>query len=164
MTLTTPHPRVDPADPPALAAETVMMTDAYVQIGDANLSCVGMEVALEPENKPIEQTTFCGVRDYPGPVKWHFKAKLAQSWSPGATHQTLRAALTEYAADGTPVTFRVRSHKSRPISATNPSFEGAMIPQPYTIFGGAAGAGSEVDIDWIMDGEPAEVTTPSTEP
>jgi hypothetical protein len=155
--LDAPAGRADPVEPDATP---VMMTDAYVEIGAANLSCLGMEVSIEPENKPIELTTFCGVKDYPGPVKWHFKAKLAQSFDTGATHETLKAALSAYAADGTPVAFRVRAYKSRAVSATNPSFEGTMIPQPYTVFGGAAGAASEVDIDWIMDEAPTEVTTP----
>lgn len=149
------------ADPVAPDATPVMMTDAYVEIGAANLSCLGLEVAIEAENKPIEQQTFCGVRDYPGPTKLHFKAKLAQSFDAGATHETLKAALAAYAADGTPCAFRVRAYKGRPVSATNPSFEGTMIPQPYNVFGGAAGSASEVDIDWILDGPYTEVTTPA---
>lgn len=148
------------ADPTPVEAQPVMMTDAYVEIGGANLTCLGLEVSVEPENKPIEQQTFCGVRDYPGPTKWHFKAKLAQSFDAGATHETLKAALAAYAADGSPVVFRTRAYASRPVSATNPSFESEAIPQPYTVFGGAAGSASEVDIDWIMTGPPSEVTTP----
>jgi hypothetical protein len=147
-------------DPVAPVATPVMMTDAYVEIGGANLSCLGMEVSLEPENKPIELTTFCGVQDYPGPTKWHMKAKLAQSFDAGATDDTLAASLDAFAADGTPCSFRVRAYKSRPVSATNPSFEGECIPQPYTVFGGAAGAASEVDLDWIMTEAPTRVTTP----
>jgi hypothetical protein len=147
----------DPAPPDAVP---VMMTDAYVEIGGANLSCLGLEVSIEPENKPIEQTTFCGVQDYPGPIKWHFKAKLAQSFSVGATDETLTAALDAYAADGSPCPFRVRARKSAPVDATNPSFEGSVIPQAYTIFGGAAGAASEVDIDWICSAPPTRVIVP----
>ena len=73
-----PAPTVltDPAPP--TASTPVMMTDAYIEIGTANLSCLGIEISIEPENKPIELTTFCGVKDYPGPTKWHFKAKLVQ--------------------------------------------------------------------------------------
>lgn len=148
------------ADPVAPDAIPVMMTDAYVEIGTANLSCLGLEVSIEPENKPIELQTFCGVTDWPGPVKWHFKAKLAQSFSAGATDETLQGALDAYAADGTVCPFKVRAYKSRPVATDNPSFEGTMVPQPYTLFGGAAGAASEIDIDWILDSPPSRVTTP----
>ena len=149
-------------DPVAVEGVPVIMTDAYVEIGTANLSCLGEEVSIEPENKPVELVTFCGVKDYPGPVKWHFKAKLVQSFTIGATHDTLKAALDGYATDGTPVPFRVRAYKSKAVGADNPSFEGTMIPQPYTLFGGTAGSASEVDIDWIMDAEPDIVTVAGT--
>jgi hypothetical protein len=155
------NPRVLP-DPAPVVATPVFMTDAYVEIDGANLSCLGLEVSIEPENKPIEQTTFCGVKDYPGPVKWHFKAKLAQSFSTGATDETLTAALDAYAADGSACAFKVRPYKSRPVAADNPSFEGTAIPQPYILFGGAAGSASEVDIDWIMDAAPTRVTVPAS--
>jgi hypothetical protein len=148
-----PSPRIDPTPPDAVP---VMMTDAYVEIGGANLSCLGLEVSIEPELKPIEQTTFCGVKDYPGPSKWHFKAKLAQSFSAGATDETLQAALAAYKADGTPCDISVRPTKAV-ASPTNPSFETSAIPQDYTVFGGAAGAASEVDIDWICDA-PTRIT------
>lgn len=146
-------------DPVPVEASPVIMTDAYVQIGTANLSCLGESVSIEPENKPVELTTFCGVKDYPGPVKWHFKAKLVQSFDAGATNDTLYSALQAYEAAGTLVPFRVRAYKSRPVSTTNPSFEGNAIPQPYTLFGGDAGNVSEVDLDWIMDAPPDIVTT-----
>src|SRR5215471_2312578 len=155
-----PTPNIgDPGDKPETTAQPVIMLDAYVEIGAKNLSCLGMEVSIEPENKPIELTTFCGVFDFPGPVKWHFKAKLAQSFDTGGTDETLQAALDAFAADGSAVAFKVRPYKSRPISATNPSIEGNAIPQPYTIFGGAAGDVSEVDIDWILNAPPTRDIT-----
>jgi len=128
-------PEVNPlADPAAPTATPVMMTDTYVEVGGANLKCLAEEVSLEPENKPIEVTTFCGIQDYPGPVKWHFKAKFVQAFDPGATDATLSAALASYASSGAPVPFKVRPFASRVVSATNPQFSGLMIPQPYTIF------------------------------
>ena len=145
---------VDPTPP---TATPVIMTDAYVQIGAANLSCLGLEVHIEPENKPVEVTSFCGVTEYPGPTKWHFKAKLAQSFDTGATDATLYAALQAYASAGTLVAVKTRPYKSRVVGPTNPSFEGNVIPQPYEVFGGAAGAASEVDIDWIFSAAPAKV-------
>jgi|SRR5215475_183136 len=145
-------------DPTPVEATPVMMTDTYVQIGAANLKCLATSVAIEPENKPIEVTTFCGVQDYPGPVKWHFKCNLLQSFDAGATNETLQDALDAFNADGTPVTFKVRPYASRPIGPTNPEFTGEAIPQPYIYFGGDAGAASEVDIDWIMTGPPTIAT------
>ena len=56
----------------------------------------------------------------------------------------------------------MRAYKSQAVSATNPSFEGTAIPQPYTLFGGAAGSASEVDLDWTMDSEPDVVTVAGT--
>jgi len=134
------------------------MTDAYVQIGTANLSCLGIEVHIDADNKPVEITTFCGVKDYPGPTKWHLKAKLAQSFDTGATDATLTAALNSYVTAGTLCAVRVRPFKSRVVGPNNPSFEGNVIPQPYEVFGGAAGTASEVDIDWVFDQPPARVT------
>jgi hypothetical protein len=154
-TLDVPTPLADPAAP---TATPVMMTDTYVEVGGANLKCLAEEVSLEAENKPIEVTTFCGVQDYPGPVKWHFKAKFVQAFDPGATDATLSAALANYQSSGTPVPFKVRPYASRAVSTTNPQFSGFAIPQPYTIFGGAAGAASEVDIDWIMTAPPTRST------
>jgi hypothetical protein len=153
----TPEP-VATADPTPPVATPVIMTDAYVQIGTANLSCLGMEVHIEPENKPVELVTFCGVKDYPGPSKWHFKAKLAQAFDTGATDATLSAALTAYQTAGTLCAVKARPYKSRVVGPQNPSFEGNVIPQPYELFGGTAGAASEVDIDWIFDAPPSRVT------
>jgi hypothetical protein len=145
-----------PPDPTPPVATPVMMTDTYVEIAGANLKCLAESVSIEPENKPIEVTTFCGIQDYPGPVKWHFKAKLLQSFDTGATDDTLYGALQAYATDGTAVDFKVRPYAGRAIGPTNPQFEGEMIPQPYTLFGGDAGTASEVDIDWIMTAEPTK--------
>jgi hypothetical protein len=145
-------------DPPEATGTPVVMTDAYVQIDTANLSCFGMEVSIEPENKPVEIITFCGVQDFPGPTKWHLKCKFVQSFATGSVDATLSAALSAYTSAGTPATFRVRPYKSQAVGPTNPSYEGSAIPQPYIVFGGAAGAASEVDIDWILTAPPSKVT------
>jgi hypothetical protein len=147
-------------DPVAPAAQPVMMTDTYVEIGGANLRCLATNVSVEPELSPITLTTFCGVKDYPGPVKWHFKVTLAQSFDVGATDEILAKALADYQADGTLADFKVRAYTARPISATNPSIEGHAIPQEYVIFGGDAGAASTVEVDWVLDSPPVRVTTP----
>src|SRR5215831_17029978 len=165
-----PPPEPMPTDPTAaptvaapdvaapVAIAPVMMTDAYVEIGAANLSCLGLSVSIEPELKPIEQVTFCGVVDYPGPVKWHFKVKLAQDFSAGSTDATLQGVLDAYKTAGTSCPFRVRPYKGRTVSVTNPNIVGNAVPQDYAIFGGDAGAASEVDIDWIMTAPPARET------
>src|SRR5262249_13310490 len=124
----------------------------------SNLKCLAESVSLEPENKSIEVTTFCGVTDYPGPVKWHLKVKLVQAFDPGATDATLNTALTNYQSSGTPMPFKVRPSGSQAVSASMLQFSGSAIPQPYTIFGGDAGAASEVDIDWIMTAPPTRST------
>jgi hypothetical protein len=145
-------------DPVPPVATPVMMTDCYVEIGLANLSCLGLEVSVEPENKPIDQVTFCGEKEYPGSVKWHFKAKLAQAFDVGATFDTLNTALTDYQSAGTLCPVAVRPYKSRVAAVDNPSITGNVIPQAFTLLGGTAGTASEVDIDWIFDAPPAVVT------
>jgi hypothetical protein len=143
------------ADPLPPSATALVMTDGYVEINGVNLRCLGLHFEVNPENKPIDVTTFCGIQEYPGPVKWHFIAKFAQSFDPGATDATLRAAVTAYQTSNTPAVFKVRGHSSQPVSATNPSFSGYMTPQPYRYIGGDAGALSEVDIDWVLTGPPS---------
>lgn len=140
--------------------EKVMMTDTYVEVGAVNLKCLCESVTLEPENKPIETTTFCGIEEFPGPVKWHFKAKFVQSFGDGGTDDALNGALEAYQTAGTKCDFKVRPWAGRAISDTNPQFSGQMVPQPYTVFGGDAGNPSEVDIDWIMSAAPARTITP----
>ena len=140
-------------------ATPVMMTDAYVEINGANLSCLTLEVSLTAENKPIEVITFCGVQEYPGPTKYHLICKFLQSFDTGATDDTLQAALAQWATAQTPMDFKIRPYKSRATSPTNPEFTGSVVPYPYNEFGGAAGTASEVDIDWILLDAPARTTT-----
>lgn len=139
-------------------AQPVMMIDAYVELGGANLQCLCEQVSLTADPNSIAVTTFCGIADYPGAVKWHFVAKFLQSFDPGATDDTLASALAAYKSAGTLCAFKVRPYGSRPASPSNPQFEGKLIPQDYTVFGGTAGAQSEVDIDWTMTGPPTRTT------
>ena len=149
-------------DPTPPVATPVMMTDVYVELGAANLRCLCEEVSLTCDPNPITVTTFCGVQEYPGPPKWHMVAKFLQSFDTGATDDILSGAVTAYQTDGTTLPFKVRPRASSVSSPTNPSFEGELIPQPYTIFGGTAGSQSEVDIDWTMTAEPTRNTTGTT--
>jgi hypothetical protein len=139
-------------DPAPSNAQPLMMTDTYVEVNGANLKCLSLSVSLEVDNNPITQTTFCGVQEYPGPSKYHFVAKFAQSFDPGGTDATLSAAVTAYALAGTLAAFKVRPYGSRPVAANNPEYSGFLIPLPYNVFGGDAGNASEVDIDWTASG------------
>jgi hypothetical protein len=143
------------ADPLPPVGNPVILNDGYVEVNGANLRCFGLEFQVNPENKPVTVTTFCAETDYPALIKWHFIAKFAQSFAPGATDAVLRAAVTAYATSQQLAQFKVRAYSSQPVSATNPSFSGFMVPQPYRYLGGAAGTLSEVDIDWIMTGPPS---------
>ena len=146
-------PQVNPlSDPVETNAQPVMMTDTYVEINGTNLKCLSLEVTLTADNNTITQTTFCGVQEYPGPVKYHLVAKFAQSFDPGGTDSVLNAAVTAYQQAGTLCPFKVRPYASRPVAANNPELAGFLIPLPYSIFGGQAGAASEVDIDWTATG------------
>jgi hypothetical protein len=138
------------ADPPDFSGQSVMMTSTYIELGGVNLRCLGLSMSLEADGKPIEQTSFCAVQEYPGPVKFHMVAKFAQSFDPGGTFQVLEAGLTAYQTSGTPLAFKVRPYYQRPVSSSNPEFAGFLIPQEYNVFGGDAGTASEVDIDWTM--------------
>ena len=155
------NPEVEPfaaGDPLPPTANPLIMTDGYVEINGVNLRCLGLHFEVNPENKPIDVTTFCGVQEYPGPVKWHFVAKFAQSFDSGATDSVLYAAVQAYQTSGTYAQFKVRGKSSVPVSATNPVYSGFMVPQPYRYIGGDAGALSEVDIDWILTAPPNKDT------
>jgi hypothetical protein len=151
--------QVSAADIVAATGTPLVMVDAYVEIGAANLSCFAMEVSVEPELKMIDVETFCGITSFPGPTKWHFKAKFAQTYDTGAVDATLSSALAAYKTAGTVTPFRVRPHSGKAVAANNPFFSGTMIPTDYAWFGGAAGATSETDIDWILTAPPAKVTS-----
>ena len=128
------------SDPTPPVGTPVILNDGYVEVNGANLRCFGLHFEVNPENKPVTVTTFCAETDYPSLVKWHFVAKFAQSFAPGATDATLRAAVNAYAASQTLATFKVRAYSSQAVSATNPQFSGFMVPQPYRYIGGDAWA------------------------
>ena len=152
------------ADVTFAGGRPIIMEDAYVEVGGVNLSCLCEEVSLTAENKTVEITTFCGVKDYPGPTKWHFVAKFLQSFDTASTNEVLSAAVQAWVGTGSlpggiGCPYKVRPDAGNPVSAGNPEFSGTMIPQPYNKFGGAAGAAAELDIDWSCDGEPMSAIT-----
>lgn len=142
------------ADPIAVTASPLILTDGYVEINGVNLRCLNLHFEVNPEDKPIDVTTMCGIQEYPGPIKWHFIAKFAQSFDVGATDATLRAAVNNYNSTGALTVFKCRGKSLQPVSAINPQFSGTLVPKPYRYIGGDAGALSEVDIDWVMTAPP----------
>jgi len=154
-------PTVEPlaaGDPTPPAGSPLILTDGYVEINGVNLRCFNTHIEINPELKPVDVTTMCGVTEYPGPEKWHFVAKFAQSFDVGTVDATLYAAVQAYKTSGTLATFKVRPRSTQVTSAINPQFSGFMIPQPYKYMAGDAGALSEVDIDWVMTGPPSKDT------
>jgi hypothetical protein len=143
------------ADPTPPVATPLILTDGYVEVNGVNLRCLGLHFEVNPENKPVTVTTFCTETDYPALTKWHFVAKFAQSFAPGATDATLRAAVAAYNTAQTPAQFKCRAYSSQAVSASNPQFSGFMIPLPYRYIGGDAGTLSEVDIDWVLTAPPS---------
>jgi len=141
-------------DPTAPPATPLVMTDGYFELNGVNLRCLTLHFEVNPEDKPVDVTTMCGVTEYPGPIKWHLVAKLAQSFDVGATDATLRAAVNNYNTTGALTTFKCRGRAALVVSNINPQFSGTVVPKVYRYIGGDAGALSEVDIDWIMTGPP----------
>ena len=132
----------------------LIMEDAYVEIGGVNLSCLCMEVGITAENRTVEVATMCGIQEFPSVTKWHFVAKLAQSFEAAGTNDALSAALLAWDTSETACDYKVRPHAGTAVSAGNPEITGKMIPQDYNIITGAAGTVSEVDIDWICQDTP----------
>src|SRR5215471_7600742 len=112
-------PMVSPADIVAATGTPLVMVDAYVEIGAANLSCFAMEVAIEPELKLIDVETFCGITSFPGPVKWHLKVKFAMSYDTGSVDATLGDGLSAYKTAGTLTAVRGRPHSGKAVAANN---------------------------------------------
>jgi len=51
-----------------------------------------------------------------------------------------------------PVPFTVVPNSNQPVSATNPQFEGDLIPQPFTPLSGDIGDASSFDLEWSIVG------------
>jgi hypothetical protein len=142
-------------DPVAPAATPLILNDGYFELGGVNLSCLVKHLeATFAELKPVTITSFCGEVDYPGVTKYHLRATLYQTFDTGATFSTLNSAVQAYTASNTPVNFKARAHASRVAAANNPIISGLVIPQPFDIISGDAGAAAEVAIDWNLTGPP----------
>ena len=143
-------------DPNPPAATPLILNDGYFELGGVNLSCLTKHLeATFAENKLVTVTTLCGEVDYPGVTKYHLRATLQQTFDAGATFATLNTALAAYQASGTAVNFKARPHASRIASSTNPIISGFVIPQPFELIAGDAGAAAEVVIDWNLIAPPS---------
>jgi hypothetical protein len=120
------------------------------------LGCVANHIELTPDVTITTLDTMCGSVDYPGAVKWSLIATLYQSFDVDATEDVLSGAV----GSGAPVAFEIVGRVSEPVSATNPSWSGLVIPQPYSPINGDAGDASTVELDWSVSGEPTKTITP----
>jgi len=134
----------------------LILNNADLLIDDTSLGCSVNHLELNPDVSEVTLTTFCGEIDYPGSVKWSLVATLYQSFDTAATEEVLSAAVE----GGIPVTFEIIPDKSQPVSATNPSWTGEVIPQPYAPINGDAMAESTVEIEWSVVGTPTKNIVP----
>jgi hypothetical protein len=142
-------------DPTPVAAQPLILNDAYFELTGVNLRCLVQHIEVSPEVKQVTVTSFCAETDYPGTIKWHLRVTFYQSFDVGAVYDTLNAAYQAYVASGTPAAFKARPYSSRVASANNPIISGFAIPQPFDIINGDAGAASQVQIDWNLTQAPA---------
>ena len=141
----------------------LILTDASLKIstdgteaGLIELACVANHIELSPDTSVTTLDTMCGSKDYPGTVKWSLVATLYQSFDTDATEDVLSAAV----AAGAPCPFEIVPYKSQPVSATNPSWTGNLIPQDYSPINGDAGDASTVELEWSLDAAPVKSITP----
>jgi len=126
----------------------VILYNPELTIDDVSLKCLMSHVELTPDVTTVEVKTSCGIKEYPGSVKWTLKASLYHSFDPAGTNEVLTAAVE----GGVPVPFTVVPSSSNPISATNPEFVGELIPQPFTPLAGDVGDASSFDLEWSIVG------------
>jgi hypothetical protein len=141
----------------------LILTDASLKISTDGtttamneLACVANHIELSPDVTITTLDTMCGSKDYPGVVKWSLLATLYQSFDLDATEDTLSAAV----AFGQPVPFEIIPYKSQPVSQTNPSWTGEVIPQPYSPINGDAGDASTIELEWSLAGPPVKTIVP----
>jgi hypothetical protein len=149
--MATPEPTPLILDDASLKISSTALTTDLTE-----LACVTNHLELTPDVEITTLDTMCGSKDYPGSVKWSLVATLYQSFDADATEDVLSAAL----ATGVPVPYEIIPRKSDAVSATNPSFSGFVIPQPYSPINGDAGDASEVELEWSCTGPPVKSIVP----
>lgn len=130
-------------DPEFSISDMAPTTPAYV-----SLKCLMSHIEMTPDVSTVEITTSCGIREYPGSVKWTLRATLYHSFDPDGTNEVLTAAVE----GGVPVDFKVIPSAGKPVSATNPLFYGQLIPQPFAPLSGDVGDASSFDFEWSIVG------------
>jgi hypothetical protein len=138
-------------DPVPPTASPLILNDAYFELTGVNLRCLVQHLEVVPENKLVTVTSMCSEVDYVGVTKWHLRVTFHQSFDNGAVYQTLNAAYNNFVATGALAPFKARPHSSQVASATNPIISGLVIPQPFELLIGDAGAVSDVKIDWNLN-------------
>jgi hypothetical protein len=126
----------------------VILYNPDLTINDVSLKCLMSHIEMTPDVTTIEVKTSCGIKEYPGSVKWTLKAHLYHSFDVDGTNEVLTAAVTA----GVPVAFTVLPSSSNPVSATNPEYSGELIPQPFAPLAGDVGDASSIDLEWSIVG------------
>jgi hypothetical protein len=127
--------------------QPIILIDPVLTIDGTDLKCLMSHIELTPDVTTVEVKTSCGVKEYPGSVKWTLNATLYHNNEVGGTNEVLTAAVE----GGVPVPFTV-TPSSAPVSATNPEYTGEVVPQPFTPLSGDVGDASSVDLEWSIVG------------
>jgi hypothetical protein len=128
--------------------EPLILVNPDLTIDGQTLKCLMSHIEITPDVTIVEVKTSCGVKEYPGTVKWTLKASLYHSFDPVGTNAILTAAVEGHA----PVDFTVLPSSSNPVSATNPEYTGQVVPQPFTPIAGDVGDASSFDLEWSIIG------------
>lgn len=128
--------------------DPLILSNPDLTIGGETLRCLMSHIEIVPDVTTIEVKTSCGVREYPGTVKWSLKASLYHSFDPVGTNKILTDAVTA----AVPVAFTVTPVQNVAVSATNPQYTGEVIPQPFTPIAGDVGDASSFDLEWSIIG------------
>jgi hypothetical protein len=126
----------------------LILYNPELTIDGVSLKCLMSHVEITPDVTLVEVKTSCGVKEYPGTIKWTLKVSLYHSFDPAGTNAVLTAAVE----GGVPVDFSVIPSSSAAISATNPEITGMLIPQPFAPIAGDVGDASELDLEWSIQG------------
>ena len=126
----------------------VILYNPDLAIDGTSLKCLMSHIEMTPDVSTIEVKTSCGIKEYPGSVKWTLKASLYHSFDPDGTNEVLTAAVE----GKVPVPFTVTPSSSEPVGPTNPQYVGELIPQPFTPLSGDVGDASSFDLEWSISG------------
>jgi hypothetical protein len=128
--------------------EPLILVNPDLTIDGQTLKCLMSHVEITPDVTIVEVKTSCGVKEYPGTVKWTLKASLYHSYDPLGTN----TILTDAVEAAVPVAFTVLPSSSKPVGADNPEYTGELIPQPFTPIAGDVGDASSFDLEWSIVG------------